>query len=355
MRNIIKSVLALALSLFFSANTFAQLHFSTIDAGKHYPQVMRGEEGVDYSKYAASEMPKAAGVNITLEGTTAITATIHYDKNDSTAAYYVLYGVPGLVEFYVEEYGYSHWKIFHDFYQEGAVSLFATDTTETIGGLFPQDSIVAYTLALATADDTFGVLSYQGITVRPAIGDAGRAEVVLTLSNITDNSCDVATEMNASTSCYYFAYGNADNYVAYSEDQIIYSIRTYLDATEENMNATLPNLEKDTTYTVFIVPYNAEGELGTYIARNFMAGGVSISMGNAVQFNVYPNPATSILNISGEEVQRVELYNAMGQCVMAAEPNGAVAQIDVNSLAKGAYILKVYNNDKVGTQKVMVK
>ncbi len=356
MRNITKQVAALAMSLVFSTAAFAQLTLGTVTGVREPSPILRGEAGIDYAKYATGfDGAKTAGVNISVLGTEALTATFHYDKNDATVAYYVLYGVPGLVEFYVEEYGYSHYQLFNGFYQQGMVSLFTTDTTETIGGVFPGDSIVAYTLALASADDTVGILSYQGVVIRPLAGDAGRAEVLLAISNVTDSSCDITTEMNASASCYFFAYGSASNYTGVPQDEIIYSIRTYLEATTENIDATLPNLMRDTTYTVFIVPYNAIGELGEYVARNFTPGAQSVFTANGVNFSLYPNPATAILNVEGDEVERVELFNAMGQRVSAVEHNGTALQINASSLAKGAYILKVYGNGKVGTQKVIVK
>ncbi len=55
---------------------------------------------------------------------------------------------------------------------------------------------------------------------------------------------------------------------------------------------------------------------------------------------VYPNPASSELNISAENYQRVEIYDIMGKLVFSQ--NAAISQIDVSSLSQGTYYLKIY-------------
>ncbi len=73
------------------------------------------------------------------------------------------------------------------------------------------------------------------------------------------------------------------------------------------------------------------------------------------EFVLYPNPATAILNISAKnqtEIQSVEIYNIVGQVVIAI-PNSTKA-IDVSNLETGTYFIKV-NTGKGSTTTKFVK
>lgn len=58
--------------------------------------------------------------------------------------------------------------------------------------------------------------------------------------------------------------------------------------------------------------------------------------------NVYPNPFSNEIRVTGLS-GRVELYNALGQLVLATNITEAET-INTSDIAKGAYILKVYNS-----------
>lgn len=68
---------------------------------------------------------------------------------------------------------------------------------------------------------------------------------------------------------------------------------------------------------------------------------------------IYPNPATSSVNITGVDIEKVEIYNTMGQIVETQLGN--VTTIDVSAYTTGVYFFKVYdaNNNSV-TKRVMV-
>ena len=60
---------------------------------------------------------------------------------------------------------------------------------------------------------------------------------------------------------------------------------------------------------------------------------------------VYPNPAANVLNIEGEGMTQVEVYNAMGQRVMMTEVNGNAAKVNTESLSNGMYVVRIHAND----------
>ena len=56
---------------------------------------------------------------------------------------------------------------------------------------------------------------------------------------------------------------------------------------------------------------------------------------------LYPNPATNILNIeSAFAIEKVAVYNLLGQEVISQNPNTELVTLDVASLQVGVYVVK---------------
>lgn len=70
--------------------------------------------------------------------------------------------------------------------------------------------------------------------------------------------------------------------------------------------------------------------------------------------SVYPNPATDYVTVSGEDVRRVEIYSMNGARQLDVRPALSSA-VDVRSLAKGVYILKVTTGKGQAVHKLMKK
>ena len=63
--------------------------------------------------------------------------------------------------------------------------------------------------------------------------------------------------------------------------------------------------------------------------------------------NVYPNPATDVINVKGLDVPTEALIvNIAGSIVSSSIISGSDATIDVSGLSTGVYFL-LYNNAKV--------
>jgi hypothetical protein len=60
---------------------------------------------------------------------------------------------------------------------------------------------------------------------------------------------------------------------------------------------------------------------------------------------LYPNPTVNVLNVEGEGMRSIEVYNAVGQCLMKLEVNGNKAQVNTESLNNGMYFIRVIAND----------
>jgi len=72
------------------------------------------------------------------------------------------------------------------------------------------------------------------------------------------------------------------------------------------------------------------------------------------QLSYYPNPVKNVLNISYiSDISAVSVYNLLGQEVVSKSINGNLAKVDMSSLAKGTYMVKISADNLVKTIKVL--
>jgi hypothetical protein len=134
------------------------------------------------------------------------------------------------------------------------------------------------------------------------------------------------------------------------------------EAFEMHDNGTNGDLiANDNTYTAFL-PYVVSGDAVKFYIRAQNSSNMSLLPERAeyeffiydpnasiednnfsTAVNVYPNPASSILNVSSNETQKLhcELYSMMGEKILEKDFWGANASLNIATLRSGAYILKV--------------
>ena len=74
-------------------------------------------------------------------------------------------------------------------------------------------------------------------------------------------------------------------------------------------------------------------------------------------FSVYPNPVNDILNINSKnsiEVQSIDIYDMLGQIIIAVPNATSVTKVDVSKLATGNYFL-IMNTDKGSSNMKFIK
>ncbi len=85
----------------------------------------------------------------------------------------------------------------------------------------------------------------------------------------------------------------------------------------------------------------------TYIVAYFEYDGVCENKG---EINLFPNPTNGLLNVSGEGILEILVFNAMGQMVKQVAANtGGVFQIDMSDQSAGVYMLKTVGEGKAFT------
>jgi hypothetical protein len=75
-----------------------------------------------------------------------------------------------------------------------------------------------------------------------------------------------------------------------------------------------------------------------------------------LKMNAYPNPVKDLLHLTYDKnIQDVEIYNILGQKVLAKTLNASSAEINLSQLPSGNYLVKVKSDDVVQTLKVIKK
>ena len=75
---------------------------------------------------------------------------------------------------------------------------------------------------------------------------------------------------------------------------------------------------------------------------------------DSTSFSYYPNPTAGILNVNySSEISKIEVSNMLGQNVLSQTNNSKDAQIDMQFLPSGTYLVKISSDDKTKTIKIV--
>lgn len=73
-------------------------------------------------------------------------------------------------------------------------------------------------------------------------------------------------------------------------------------------------------------------------------------------FTFYPNPSLDVINLTAKEnIERVSIYNMLGQKVIDQNINAISSQLDVANLVTGTYFMLVSADGKTASYKVIKK
>lgn len=176
--------------------------------------------------------------------------------------------------------------------------------------------------------------------------DAGTVIVRDIVSGTGDSSPNYITNANG---VLYFAAGNSSTSLWKSDG---------LASGTTNLNVSTP---KYLTYVNGILFFSG------YDATNYQElWAINITTGieennNNFSPTIYPNPTTGIFQLTTDNIQsaklELEIYNLLGEKVyMATKTNvGTNYIIDISNQPKGIYFVKIYDGDKIYSNKIVVQ
>lgn len=105
-------------------------------------------------------------------------------------------------------------------------------------------------------------------------------------------------------------------------------------------------IENDLGYALYMYT----GVFGSAIFYNYP---LDVSQNNQNKFNIFPNPTSSNLFISQNEVniQKIEIVTMTG--ITAKTISTPKQEIDLTSLPKGMYLIKIYSNNGLTIKKIL--
>ncbi|MDC1534103.1 T9SS type A sorting domain-containing protein [Polaribacter sp.] len=93
-----------------------------------------------------------------------------------------------------------------------------------------------------------------------------------------------------------------------------------------------------------------EDSLGSVVMGDESTAGIDDQ--DLITLNMYPNPASDVLNISAQNtINTVEIYNVLGQKVIRMNVEDTSAEINVSNLNAGIYLIKYEINNRTSTKK----
>jgi hypothetical protein len=104
-----------------------------------------------------------------------------------------------------------------------------------------------------------------------------------------------------------------------------------------------------------VIIYAFNGNYGAGFSVQFDSDGVlGLGDNGVAAITVFPNPASTTLNITNAENASIEVYNILGQVMVTKTTISNTEALDVSQLATGTYLVKISNGDFTTTKKFVV-
>ncbi len=158
------------------------------------------------------------------------------------------------------------------------------------------------------------------------------------------------------------SYKVAFDIIGYNDHYSVYVIQG--SDTTSIFSETLPETSSDFVHRTAAIPANVTGDFKVAIRhhnsldgyelllKNFKVIGVNaINEVADVNVSIYPNPASDKLNVEGDGIQKVEMFDVNGRSVLTSQKG----QIDLSSLTNGVYVVRVTTDNAIRTEKIVKK
>ena len=87
--------------------------------------------------------------------------------------------------------------------------------------------------------------------------------------------------------------------------------------------------------------------------------GTASTDSNSIEgFNVYPNPVASeffTVSSANSNAKEIVVFNILGEQVLTKNSSGLKVDVNISGIASGIYLLKVIEDGKVSTQKIIIE
>ena len=182
-------------------------------------------------------------------------------------------------------------------------------------------------------------------------------ELMVDATAIDENTVMVTVAPTVNVVEYHVGLYTKEAYDLTTESELLEELKADGKSYTEDIEITYDDLTSGTEY-VALVAYRESTNVWTLkkISVTTLSGEGFEEMQN-VNFNVYPNPASStvFVEISSNENAQVSIIDLTGRCVKEIEISGAVSTINIEDVESGIYFISVKQNDNNFVEKLVVK
>lgn len=161
---------------------------------------------------------------------------------------------------------------------------------------------------------------------------------------------------NENTVEYHVGVVTQEQYDQLGEEAVVEAIRNDNNPLVGENECIFADLLPDTDYLMIASGVNSDDVWGTTAKVSFKTMPDNIDEYSNDNFVVYPNPASSIINIVSNvnETSVVDIVDVTGRCVKQFEISGN-ATLDVKDIDKGVYLMIIQHDGNKSIQRIVVE
>ena len=155
---------------------------------------------------------------------------------------------------------------------------------------------------------------------------------------------------------YHVGVVTQEQYDQLGEEAVVEAIRNDNNPLVGENECIFADLLPDTDYLMIASGVNSDDVWGTTAKVSFKTMPDNIDEYSNDNFVVYPNPASSIINIVSNvnETSVVDIVDVTGRCVKQFEISGN-ATLDVKDIDKGVYLMIIQHDGNKSIQRIVVE
>lgn len=278
-------------------------------------------------------------VEITVGEVTATTVEANFAPNADCASYWYMIATESEMQMWQQMMGAT---------LDQLVQMWGIQKTQTTTYTWvDQQPATEYTIYVLPTDadgNMTDVITENATTLSQ--GGTGEALVELTVDLISNTEATIYAVPNSEVAEYHYGFITVESFNEMGEEEAANVIREDGFPAYEPESYTWSNLEPNTYYYALGTAKNLNDEWGatTLVEVYTDIDGVVESVN---QFAVYPNPANDFITVSGEGLNKVIIYNTLGQMVDEFVAEGSEFKIATASYENGVYFVKVNNGAAV--------
>ena len=101
--------------------------------------------------------------------------------------------------------------------------------------------------------------------------------------------------------------------------------------------------------------YENDGVFAFMATSQFSSNGIlAVNQNQLEDISLYPNPATSIINLKNAENANIQVFDVLGKMIISKDNISMNEQIDVTKLQTGTYFMKISKDNNVTTKRFLV-